>query len=318
MKILITGTAGYVGSLLLKRLSKNQEIDKIFALDKIKKPEDFKNSKIYYFQLDLSRDCWEKEIPEVPDIIIHSAFDIRTPFGDKEKQEFNNFSGSERIFRYCFNQKVKKLIYFSSVAAYGAREENIGKILTEDEPLIEKDYPYGFQKRKIEEMLKNIIEEKNDPNIQISVLRPASISGPEGEKRKKIGLLNFIKRIFPILPLIHPAWARQYIHEEDVLRAVEFLILKNTKSQFEIFNLAPGDFLTTKDMAVLLDKKTIKIPISSIKLIFFLTWYLTFGIIPTIPGSEKSLIYPINVDGSKITRFGFNYKYSSKETFLGK
>lgn len=317
MKILISGARGYIGKLLTKRLSQNQNVDKIFALDKLAKPEDFDNPKIYYLQSDLARDSWEEKIPQVPDVAIHSAFDIRTPYGRLKEQEFNNLVGSERFFKYCFRNKVKKLIYFSSVAAYGAEAGNIGKLLTEDDPLTETIYPYGVQKRKIEEMLKTIIRNENNLITQVFVLRPASISGPEGEKRKKIGLLNFIKRIFPILPISHPAWARQYIHEEDVLRVIEFLSFRQITSHFEIFNLASQDILTMKDMANSLDKKTIKIPIFIVKLLFFLAWHLTLGFIPTVPGSDRFFIYPINVDGTKITHFGFQYKYSSKEVFLG-
>jgi nucleoside-diphosphate-sugar epimerase len=317
MQILITGAAGYLGQLLVKKLSKNQNIEKIFALDKAPKLKGIEDPKIYHLQLDLVRDPWEKKIPEIPDVIIHLAFDIRTPYGRLKEQEFNNLSGSERLFRYCFGQKVKKLIYFSSVAAYGARLENIGKFLRENSPLTENIYPYGVQKRKIEEMLSEMILREKDLISQVFILRPASINGPEGEKRKKIGLFSFIKRIFPVLPITHPAWARQYLHEEDALRAVEFLIFEDIKSQFEIFNLAPPDFLTMQKMANLLHKKTLKIPIWSLKPIFFLAWHLTLGFIPTPPGSERFFIYPINVDGRKISHFGFHYKYNSEEAFLG-
>ena len=313
MKVLITGGAGYIGKILVKKLSQNQKINTIFSLDKKPRPKDFNNPKSHYLQLDLARDVWEERIPETPDVIIDLAFDIRTPYGKLKGQEFNNLSAIERILKYCSNQKVKKLIYFSSVSTYGARPENIGKFLKEDSQLTEEIYPYGAQKKRAEEMLK-----KKEISSQIFILRLASVNGPEGEKRKKIGLLNFIKHIFPILPVIHDSWARQYLHEEDVLRAVEFLILKEIKSQFEVFNLAPFDFLTMSKMADLLRKKTLRIPVWIIKPIFFLAWHLTLGYVPIPMGSEISFIYPINVDGSKVTNLGFKYKYNSKEAFLGK
>jgi len=313
MKILITGAAGYIGKILVRKLSQNQNISTIFSLDKKPKPKDFDNLKICYLRLDLTKNSWEEKIPEIPDIVIHLAFDIRTPYGKLKSQEFNNSSSTERILEYCSNRKVKKLIYFSSVSAYGARPENIGKFLKEDSELAENVYPYGVQKKKSEKML-----EEKKISTQIFILRLASINGPEGEKRKKISLLNFIKRISPILPVIHPAWARQYLHEEDVLRVVEFLIFREIKSQFEVFNLAHFDFLTMSKMADLLHKKTVRIPAWVIRPIFFLAWHLIFGFLPVPPGSERFLIYPVNVDGSKIKKFGFNYKYNSEEVFLGK
>jgi nucleoside-diphosphate-sugar epimerase len=218
-----------------------------------------------------------------------------------------------RILNYCSSKKVKKLIYTGSVSAYGARKENINKFLKEDSPLIENEYPYGCQKKKIE----GILREKKI-STQIFVLRLASVNGPAGEKRKGIGLLNFVKHVSPILPVVNDTWTRQYLHEEDVLKIIELLIFKEIKDQFEVFNIAPPDFLTMPEMANLIHKKIVRIPDTIIKYIFFLGWHLSFGRVPTPQGSERFFIYPINVDGSKIKRLGFNYKYSSKEAFLGK
>jgi len=312
MKVLVTGAAGYIGKILVKKLSQNKNIDAVFALDKKTKPKDLENLKINYFQLDLARDAWEEKLPDIPDIIIHLAFDIRTLYGKRKDQEFNNLFSMERILGYCFNKKVSKLIYSSSVSVYGAKQENIGKFLKEDSQLTENEYPYGVQKKRIEEKLR-----EKKISTQIFVLRLASVNGPEGEKRKGIGLLNFIKRIFPILPVVNNDWARQYLHEEDVLRVIDFFIFKEMKDQFEVFNIASSDFLTMSKMADLIHKKIVKIPTWVIKPIFFLVWHLTLGRIPIPKGSDRFFIYPINVNGSKIENLGFSYKYNSKESFLG-
>jgi len=313
MKVLVTGAAGYIGKILVKKLIQNQNIDAVFALDKKGKPKDFENLKVNYFQLDLARDAWEEKLPNIPDVIIHLAFDIRTPYGKRKDQEFNNLFSMERVLGYCSNKKVSRLIYSSSVSAYGARKENIGKFLKEDSQLTENEYPYGDQKKKIEEILK-----EKKISTQIFVLRLASVNGPEGEKRKGFGLLNFIKHIFPILPVINNTWTRQYLHEEDALRVIDFLIFKETKDQFNVFNIALSDFLTISKMAKLINKKIIKIPVWIIKPIFFLVWHLTFGRVSTPKGSERFFTYPINVNGSKIENLGFNYKYSLEEAFLGR
>ena len=314
MKILITGAAGYLGQLLVKSLNQNKNIDNIFALDKKPKPESLiLNSKIQYFKLDLAKNKWEEKIPEIPNVIVHLAFDIRTKYGQNKKQELNNIFGTKQVLKYCIDKKIKKLIYFSSVAAYGAKPENIGRFLTENDPLTETIYPYAAQKKETEE----IIEKYKNLGSQIIIIRSGSITGQEGGKRKNLGLLKFIKNIAPVLPIINPGWARQYLHENDAIEAIKFLIFNNVEKQFEIFNLAPSDLITMADMAKLLHKKTIKIPAVLIKPIFALSWHLTFGLIPTPPGSDKSFIYPINVDGSKINKIGFNYKYSIVKTFLG-
>ena len=96
------------------------------------------------------------------------------------------------------------------------------------------------------------------------------------------------------------------------------LIFNDISSQFEIFNLAPSDILTMDKLAKLLRKKTVWAPAFLLHPILWLAWHLTRGRVPTPPGTADFLIYPINIDGSKITRFGFQYNFSSEETFLGK
>lgn len=319
MKILITGAAGYLGQLLVNNLSQNQNVDTIFALDRKPRPKTLiYNDKIKYMKLDLAKSEWEEKIPETPDIIIHFAFDIRSQYGKIKKQEFNNLFSAERILKYCFKNKVKNLIYSSSVSAYGAKAENIGKLLKEDSSLAENKYPYAVQKKMVEGLIIKMLSGEKKCATKICILRIASVNGPEGEKRKKLGLLKFIKCAFPILPITNISWTRQYLNEKDLVRAVQFLIFKDLPQKFDIFNLAPPDFMTMKDMASLLNKKTVAIPVWVIKPVLFLTWHLTLGLISTPLGSEKSFIYPINVDGSKITNLGFNYEYNSSETFLSK
>ncbi|MEA3453067.1 MAG: NAD-dependent epimerase/dehydratase family protein [Patescibacteria group bacterium] len=315
MKILITGAAGYIGKMLVKDFVQNSKYNRVFAIDKKSKPKDLESFDIDYFKADLAEESLEDILSEVPDIIIHCAFDIRTLYGKLKQQIFNNFECCKKVFQYSLDKEVKTLIYLSSAAAYGAKAENIGKLLKETEPLSEKIYPYGNQKREIEEMLSQLFSE--DQNTQVFVLRLSTVQGKEGDERKNLGLLRFVKNILPILPYTNKDWARQYINEVDLIESIKFLLAADIDKAIEIFNLAPNDFITMKDMAKLLNKRTIKIPVWFLRMSFFLAWHITHGYIPTIGGSYKSLIYPINLDGSKITKFGFQYQHSTKDTFLG-
>ncbi|MFA5387074.1 MAG: NAD-dependent epimerase/dehydratase family protein [Candidatus Paceibacterota bacterium] len=318
MKIFITGAAGYVGKVFLKRMAGNNEVEKIFALDAAGQPEGFNDPKISWIKANLAKDKWEEKLPAGEDIsaVFHFAFWIRNPYGKILETEKENLESCRRVFDFCFKKNIKKLIYISSVAAYGAKPENANKILTENDPLEEKKYPYGLQKKLVEEMLVKMIAEKK-PLTQVFVLRPGSIWGPEGEKKKKFGLMVLLKKLLPVLPLVNDVWARQYAHEQDIVGAMSFLAFNRVESNFEIFNFAAPDIITTKDMARFLGKKTIKVPFFLIKTAFFFGWHLTRGIVPTPPGAEMSFTWPINVDGSKIIRFGFRYNYTSAGIFKG-
>jgi nucleoside-diphosphate-sugar epimerase len=325
MIVLITGAAGYVGKLLIKKLIQLSSIKRMICLDLIPKPPwvnsfEPNDKRIIWIKTNLAENNWEKEVikKDCPQIVIHSAFQIRTPYGRIKEQERNNLNSSIKVFNFCFENGIEKLIYLSSVAAYGAKRENIGKLLKEDDPLKEEAYPYGYQKRIVEEKLTEIFKKRN-PKTKVFILRPATITGPSFHEKKGLSLISLIK-FLPILPVFNPYWARQFVHEEDVINAIIFLMFNDIKSQFEIFNLAPPQILTMKKIAKILHKKTIPIPIPLffLKIVFFLSWHLFRGKLPTPPGSANYLMYPINVDGSKITHFGFSYQYSSQEALEGK
>lgn len=319
MKILITGGAGYVGRLLVLDLIKRDDVSKVMVIDRKDMPSEFKHDKIDYYSLDLAYNMWEELLDDTPDFVIHCAFDIRSPYNKIHKQEFVNLESCRRVFEYCFSRKqIKKIIYTSSAAAYGPRTQNIGYLLKEEDALYEDIYPYGLQKKKVEKILDDKIVHSRYTPTDVYVLRFSTVNGEEGNKRNNLGLLTFIKNILPIIPYTSKHWARQYINEKDIISGVNFLLFENKiNSNFEIFNFTPNDFIEIKDMAKMLGKKTIKIPVWMVKVGFFLMWHLTLGYFPTCRGAWKSFVYPSNMDGSKITKYGFKYKYTSKQTFLG-
>lgn len=320
MNILITGGAGYLGSLIIKKFINNKAVSKIIVIDILDNPSLIeKSKKLIWIKKDLATDEWQQEaLKYFPiDLIIHTAFKIRNSFGKIRKTAEDNLTASKKIFEFCFDHNVEKLIYLSSVAVYGAGPENIGLLIKEEDSLKEEKSPYGIQKRIVEEMLYKLISEKKTLT-QVVVLRLASITGPYGQSLKnKFGLIIILKKFFPFIIELHPNWGRQFVHEDDLMEIIDklsFGFLKGIKN-LEIFNVATENFLTAKDMAEILNKKLIKLPPWIIKIGLTLLWPISFKkLIP--PSSINTLIYPININGKKIAQINFNYRYSSKEALL--
>ncbi len=321
MRVLITGSAGYIGSILINHFLKNDKITEIIGIDLKKKPERIPDDKkLVWLKYDLAKDGWQKIILEngAPDIVIHCAFKIRNAFGKIKATEKKNLEMCRKVFQFCLENNVKKLIYLSSASAYGAKKENIGTLLKENDPLQEKISPYGNQKRLVENELENLIKEYGSTS-SVYVLRLNSVTGPIGQSlSSKFGLVSILTRVFPFVLELNPNWARQFVHEKDAVKAIEFFAFKNLEqSAFDVFNVASKTFLTANQIAEALDKKTMKIPAGLVKLGLILLWPLSFG--KLIPASAASgLIYPINVDISKIEDAGFSFSYSPKDALLGK
>lgn len=318
MRIFITGAAGYVGGMLADLFLNDPAVEKVIALDfkdaSARFPQD--NSRFMWITHNLGDDGWQNEVlKEGPiDIIIHCAYVIRQGYGKKRQwQVKSNIVGAEKLFDFAFKNNAKKIIHYSTVASYGAFKTNkLDQWFKETDPFREDGYLYATDKRVIEEKLESEFKKaKNEgKSTKVYVLRPCAISGPRGQFMfKRFGLLQMVKEGLPIVPVAGSQSARQFVHEDDVADITKFLIKEEINSDYEVFNIAPRCYFLLRDMARQIGKKTIRIPKWLGKLGFAFLWHITRGKVPTVPISINSYSYPIIVDGSKITQFGYKYKY---------
>lgn len=330
--VFITGAAGYVGFALVEKFSARGDVERIIALDKEAMPESFgSNPKVVYLRKNTS-DSWEAEVAKyAPDIVIHAAWQIRDIYGNYALQKTWNIDGSDRVFDFAFSQEsVKRLVHFSTVASYGAYPDNtIEHAYTEDEPFRPSDYNYAEEKRIVEVHLKEKYD-RSDKRVAVAIIRPAAITGPRGRfSRIRFGLQSalsgqlagsFVYSLVAFLTSFVPAtkkWARQFVHEDDIVDAAELLAFSEAVKGYEAYNLCPpGSPVLPRDMAEVVGKRIVRVHPLLIRLVFFCMWNGTLGKIPTARGAWKGYSYPIMVDGEKISRmFGFKYSTTSKDAF---
>lgn len=331
--LFVTGAAGYVGAMLCDQFSKRDDVERIIALDKEPKPDLLDgNAKIEWITANTADDSWKAQArAATPDIVIHTAWQIREIYGNRPLSWKWNIDGSDAVFDFAFGtQSVKRLVYFSTVASYGSFPDNtIEHRFTEDEPFRKTDYLYAEEKRIAEEHLRARYE-KSDKHVVVSVIRPAAITGPRGRfMRIRFGLQSalsgqlsgsFIYGVVSFLVSWVPAtkrWVRQFIHEDDITDIVATLAFDPSKEGYEIYNACPpGEVVRSADMAKAVGKRRIFVPPWLVRVGYFVLWHLSRGKIPTAKGAWKGYSYPIVVDGSKITRMlGYRYKTGSLEAF---
>lgn len=337
--LFITGGAGYVGAMLCDQFAKRDDVEKIITLDKEDETElTSKNPnkhKIVYIQSNTSDSNWEEKVKEHnPDVVIHTAWQIRHMYGDEKTEWRWNIDGSDAIFNFVFTTpSVKKLVHFSTVASYGAFPENtIDHFFKEEEGFKKSGYLYAEEKRICEEHLEERYKKAKESgwNGQVFIVRPAAITGPRGRYDRirfglqsalsgnlKRGFVNNIVMLLTSYVPVTPKWLRQYIHEDDVTDLVALFSFTDLVGTYEVFNISPpGDAVLGHDMAEAVGKKTLPIYPWMARLAFFFFWHGTRGKIPTSPGSWRGYSYPIAVDGSKLTKqYGYQYKFPSKEAF---
>ena len=340
MKLFITGGSGYVGAMLAEQFASRMGVEAILLLDKEPLAEALKthpfSAKISFIHANLGDNGWQDTVKAfAPDVIIHTAWQIREMYMKKPLQWKWNVVGSDNVFDLAFSlPSVKRLLHFSTVASYGAFPENTtDHFFKEEEGFRKSNYLYAEEKRIVEEHLAQkftAAKSRGGHVPKVAVVRPVAITGPRGRYLKiRFGLqsalsgqisgsfaYSIVKAMVSFVP-ITKKWLRQFIHEDDVTNIVELLALNDLKSNFEIFNICPaGEVVLGPDMARAVGKKSVCLPPWLIRIAFFCVWHITLGKITTSRGGWKSYSYPIAVDGTKLSKmYGYHYLFSSKDAF---
>lgn len=332
--LFITGAAGYVGTMLCEQFSKRDDVKKIVALDMEPQPDVLKsNPKIQWITANTSDGSWQDVVrKEEPNIVIHTAWQIRMLYGHNDTTWKWNVDGSRAAFDFAFSEKsVARLIHFSTASIYGAYTTNtFDHLFKETEPMLEDEYLYGVEKKAAEIALNEAVA-KHPLGPLVAVVRPAAITGPRGRFMRirfglqsalsgqlKGGVYGLVSALVSLVPATK-GWVRQFIHEDDVTDIVKMLAFDEWKGERkEVFNITPvGVPVYASDMARAVGKKVLPIQPWMARVAYFFFWHLTRGKIPTAPGSWRFYSYPIVMDGSKLVRvWGYQYKHESLDAFV--
>ncbi|OGG59550.1 hypothetical protein A3C89_01155 [Candidatus Kaiserbacteria bacterium RIFCSPHIGHO2_02_FULL_50_50] len=333
--IFITGGAGYVGEMLCDQFSKRDDVTQIITLDKEPQSEFSKTiPKLTYIQANTADGAWQEKVAAYsPDVVIHTAWQIRAMYGNPAEEWRWNVDGSDAVFAFAFETpSVERLVYYSTASGYSARKDNTFEhFFTEDEGFREDDYIYAREKAVAEERLRARYEAAREAGRRmphIVVMRPAAITGPRGRyMRIRFGLQSalqgnlkggFVNRIVTLLTSFVPAtsgWVRQFIHEDDITDATIQFATGDDTYDYEVFNLTPtGTPVFSKDMAQAVGKRVLPIKPWMARLAFFFFWHATRGRIPTCPGSWRFYSYPVLMSGEKLAKV-YACVYSSRDAF---
>lgn len=331
--ILVTGAAGYVGEMLCHQLSLRSDVAIVLAIDKEPATDLLQGlEKIIYIQHNLADAGWEDlVVPHQPETVIHAAWQIRTLYGRSKEQWRWNVDAAERIFDFAFTQPfVERLIFFSTAASYSARADNrFEHLFTESEPLRDDDYAYAKEKKAAEELLATRYQVAKEAGVrcpQVTVLRPAAITGPRGRYlRIRFGLQSALQgnlsggvlnRIISLFTMFVPApagWVRQFVHEDDVNDMVLRCVFEPPAWERETFNLVPvSEPVYPKDMAAAVNKRILPVYPWMVRFAFWFFWHTTRGRVPTSAGVWRFYSYPLLMSGEKLATV-HRCLYSSKE-----
>jgi nucleoside-diphosphate-sugar epimerase len=226
-KILVTGTSGFVGSQLIKRLPNH-----ISALNSNGNNIDLR-----------SRD--EVLKMKKADTVIHLAGKIPSEKNFSENIFFeHNVLGTLNVLEYCVKKKIKKMIYVSSYVYGNAKNNPIN-----EKEIIKPHNAYTKSKALSEELCK-IYGEKF--GISIIILRPFNIFGSSLKNDFLIpNILKSIKNNRPIT-ITNKNDKRDYLYIDDFIDVIIQMIDYNCK--YEIFNVGSGKCISFENLIKLFEQ----------------------------------------------------------------
>lgn len=234
MKILITGVHGFVGTNLVKALSKGH---RIYGLD-IVCPN--KEGVKYTFSWD---DLDVKDMVPNVDAIIHLAGKAHDTKNQSAADVYFkvNTDLTKRIYDFFLKSSAKKFIFFSSVKAAADRVE--GEFVDENVTPAPVG-PYGESKIKAEEYIRQKEEERLAKGKETYILRPCMIHGP-GNKGNLNLLYGVVKKGIP-WPLGAFENKRTFTSIDNLCYIIEGLLTKDIESG--IYNINDDEAVSTNEL----------------------------------------------------------------------
>ena len=280
MKIAMTGSSGYLAGVLLPLLESDSEVTEIVGIDV--KPRNDKFKKLREITRDIRDTEMSKDFAGC-DILVHLAFIVMPMHADNTARNIN-IEGSQNVFQAAAKAGIKKIVYTSSCAAYGAWPDN-AEIITEDSPLRGMpDFYYSWTKAKVEEYLDQF--EKEHPEIVITRLRACIFVGP-----KVNNLASDLLKVPIGIRMIDHKLKFQLVWDEDVTNAIHLAIKKDYHGAY---NISGDGYITLENFWELMHIPVLPTIFLITKVGAWLLWNLRIPFIKNLsPGWLDMGAYPI-------------------------
>lgn len=300
-RVFLTGASGYLGSVLVDRLSGLEEVERITGIA-VRPPSKPWPAKAEFIRLDV-RSPELRRAMAGHDVVIHAAaivlWSSRMPAAERDDI---NLNGTRNVAEAAVANGVERFIHASSMAAYDPIRARGQTAITEEFPLGNGQSPFYYWNSKA--VAERILTETLGPTrILLTFLRPIYIVGPRcptiGNYRK-----NAVR-----FPGQNPR--RQFIHEDDV---VEAFLLAMRHELPGAFNVVPDDFIRLDDVWQMVGAKFVPtLPVSVARAITWFRWRFLGSQIH--PSWVEDMLVDFTGSNARLKGAGWKPRYTSAEAF---
>lgn len=261
-RVLVTGGAGYIGSVLVRiLLNKGYEV---IVMDSLKFGGDAlydvaQNPNFSFIKGDVRNAAdVQKALGQKIDAIAHLAAIVGDPACSKFADEANevNWSGSVNIFEEAEKAGVQRFVFASTCSNYGKMADP--NAFVDEQSELRPVSLYAELKVKFE---KYLLEERKDTKICATALRFATVYGFSPRIRFDLTVNEFTRNVCLTgeQEIWGPQFNRPYCHVDDLARAVVLAIeAPEEKVKSNVFNV--GDTSENYSKRMLMEEIQKQIP----------------------------------------------------------
>jgi UDP-glucose 4-epimerase len=311
LTVAVTGPTGDLGRAFIRTLERSREVERIVGM--ARRPFDpaahgWKRTE--YRRGDVLDRASVERLVEGADVVVHLAFIVVKA---STETRHINVEGSRNVFEAAVAAGAKRLVYASSVAAYGFAD--VDGLLTEDLPPIgHARHPYSAHKAEVEAVLADALAGgETDPWL----LRACIVAGPDAPTLldqarwpdRLPGPLGALAGTVGVLP--DPGVRFQLVHHDDVATALRACVLG--RGEPGAYNIAADGEVTMRDLAAAIGYRTVPMPRLAVDVTAEVVARLPF--MPEEATWVEALRRPVLMDTSKARRLlRWRPRYDARET----
>ncbi|MFL5858039.1 MAG: NAD-dependent epimerase/dehydratase family protein [Solirubrobacteraceae bacterium] len=317
LTVAITGPTGDIGRALVRTLERSRAIGEIRGMARRPIDPKYGFKRLEYRQGNVLDEGDVERFVAGADVVVHLAFII---LGSHEETRSINLEGSRNVFQAAIACGAKRLVYASSVAAYGFHTDNPQPLTEDVPPRGTSEFYYSAQKAELEGLLAGLTE---GVDLDTYVFRPCIVAGPDAllmvdnipYVRISEQLPGAVRRVFDVVPMLKPVVPDpgvpyQLVHHDDVATAIRAAI--QGRGEPGVYNLAGDGELTVSDLASEMGYYAVPVPELAVEATAAITARLPF--MPPEAAWIQAFRVPAIMDTTKARKqLGWRPKHSGHD-----
>jgi nucleoside-diphosphate-sugar epimerase len=240
VKVFVTGGTGFIGGHVVRKLLERG--DEVVCLARSReKGRRLESLGAEVVEGDLSDAAAIRAGMEGVDAVIHGAaiYEVGIPKEQRTPMYEANVLGTETVLRAALDQSVPKVVYISTVAAFGNTH---GEVVDESYEHTGTDFTSYYEETKYQahQIAKRLIADEGLPCV---IVQPGGVYGPQDHSSLGAMINQFVDGKLPMLAF--PDLGMNLVHVEDVADGVLLALDSGTPGEAYVLG---GQITTMREM----------------------------------------------------------------------